>query len=371
MARIAAPRKRSLLVVAVLTPLWASYLVKAFAWRSMLGDEGLISWLLGPFGIPQPERLDRPLAHVHVLLAPVHDPAHLRGARADLAVAARGLVGSGGRAVRTFFRVTLPLAFPAVVAGSIFTFSFTLGDYILPGLIADQQFIGTVDLQRAQLAAARRRRLRDGADRGADRLPHHRPALGRLQSALGRWSSHHSHARCSGSPRVLTLAFIYVPLLVIAIYAFNENISQTWPISELHDEVVRRGVARRPGSPGPLAVGEGGPRRNGDRARPGYARLRRRRALPLLRQGDDLVPRHPADRAFRHHHRARAPGDDPQHPLAAGDRLLDLDDHHRPRDLLHRRRLQQLRRPAAAGSQGRWRRRRPTSARIRGRRSAT
>ena len=50
----------------------------------------------------------------------------------------------GARSVRTFWRVTLPLAFPAVVAGSIFTFSLTLGDYILPTLIADQQFIGTV-----------------------------------------------------------------------------------------------------------------------------------------------------------------------------------------------------------------------------------
>jgi putative spermidine/putrescine transport system permease protein len=50
----------------------------------------------------------------------------------------------GARSVRTFFRVTLPLAFPAVVAGSIFTFSLTLGDYIAPDLISSQQFIGTV-----------------------------------------------------------------------------------------------------------------------------------------------------------------------------------------------------------------------------------
>ena len=50
----------------------------------------------------------------------------------------------GGRSVRTFFKVTLPLAFPAVVAGSIFTFSLTLGDYIAPDLITSQQFIGTV-----------------------------------------------------------------------------------------------------------------------------------------------------------------------------------------------------------------------------------
>ncbi len=61
-------------------------------------------------------------------------PGSLLEASADL----------GARSVRTFWKVTLPLVFPAVVAGSIFTFSLTLGDYILPGLIADEQFIGTV-----------------------------------------------------------------------------------------------------------------------------------------------------------------------------------------------------------------------------------
>jgi putative spermidine/putrescine transport system permease protein len=61
-------------------------------------------------------------------------PVSLLEASADL----------GGKSLRTFWKVTLPLAFPAVVAGSIFTFSLTLGDYILPGLISNEQFIGTV-----------------------------------------------------------------------------------------------------------------------------------------------------------------------------------------------------------------------------------
>jgi putative spermidine/putrescine transport system permease protein len=148
MARVATPRMRNLLVVAVLTPLWASYLVKAFAWRSMLGDEGLIGWLLDPFGIATPSDwvglwLTFTYFWLPFMILPVYAgieriPSSLLEASADL----------GARSVRTFFRVTLPLAFPAVVAGSIFTFSLTLGDYILPSLIADQQFIGTVIYDR-------------------------------------------------------------------------------------------------------------------------------------------------------------------------------------------------------------------------------
>ena len=144
MARVAAPRKRNLLVVAVLTPLWASYLVKAYAWRTMLGEQGVVSWLLDPFGLQPPGDwvslwLTFTYFWLPFMILPIYAgleriPSSVLEASADL----------GGRSVRTFFKVTLPLAFPAVVAGSIFTFSLTLGDYILPGLIADQQFIGTV-----------------------------------------------------------------------------------------------------------------------------------------------------------------------------------------------------------------------------------
>jgi putative spermidine/putrescine transport system permease protein len=144
MARIASPRKRNLLVVAVLTPLWASYLVKAYAWRTMLGEQGVINWLLNPFGLSAPGDwtslwLTFTYFWLPFMILPIYAgleriPSSLLEASVDL----------GARSVRTFWKVTLPLAFPAVVAGSIFTFSLTLGDYILPGLIADQQFIGTV-----------------------------------------------------------------------------------------------------------------------------------------------------------------------------------------------------------------------------------
>jgi putative spermidine/putrescine transport system permease protein len=144
MARVASPRTRDLLVVAVLTPLWASYLVKAFAWNAMLGNDGFIAWVLDPLGLDPPGDftglwLTFTYFWLPFMILPVYAgleriPSSLLEASGDL----------GARSVRTFWRVTLPLVFPAVVAGSIFTFSLTLGDYILPTLIADQQFIGTV-----------------------------------------------------------------------------------------------------------------------------------------------------------------------------------------------------------------------------------
>jgi len=145
MARVASPRARNLLVVAVLMPLWASYLVKAYAWRIILSGEGVLNWALGPLGISFHGYSSAGLWLVFTylwlpfMILPVYAgleriPSSLLEASADL----------GGRSLRTFWRVTLPLAFPAVVAGSIFTFSLTLGDYIAPKLITSQQFIGTL-----------------------------------------------------------------------------------------------------------------------------------------------------------------------------------------------------------------------------------
>ena len=145
MARIASRRTRNLLVVAVLMPLWASYLVKAYAWQVILSGAGVINWLLEPFGLQFDGRSNAGLWLVFTYLwlpymvLPIYAgleriPTSLLEASADL----------GGRSFRTFTRVTLPLVFPAVVAGSIFTFSLTLGDYIAPTLIASDQFIGTV-----------------------------------------------------------------------------------------------------------------------------------------------------------------------------------------------------------------------------------
>jgi putative spermidine/putrescine transport system permease protein len=147
MARVASPRVRGLLVVAVLMPLWSSYLIKAYSWRQILSADGVLNWALSPLGIKGPGLNEVGLWLVFTylwlpyMILPVYAgleriPNSLLEASADL----------GGRGWTTFRRVILPLVFPALVAGSIFTFSLTLGDYIAPSLITTTQFIGNVIL---------------------------------------------------------------------------------------------------------------------------------------------------------------------------------------------------------------------------------
>jgi putative spermidine/putrescine transport system permease protein len=145
MAKVASPRVRALLVVAVLMPLWSSYLVKVYAWRTILQEEGMLNWALDPLGLHGPgfgnvatwlvfSYLWLPYMILPVYAGLERIPDSLLEASGDL----------GGKPWRTFRRVILPLAFPAVVAGSIFTFALTLGDYITPNLVSSTQFIGNV-----------------------------------------------------------------------------------------------------------------------------------------------------------------------------------------------------------------------------------
>ncbi len=153
MARVASPRTRGMLVVAVLLPLWAAYLVKVYAWRTILQGNGFLAWALGPFGVEAPglgEITNAWLVLSYLwlpyMILPVYAgleriPNSLLEASADL----------GGRPGTTFRRVILPMVFPALVAGSIFTFSLTLGDYITPDLVADAKFIGNVIYDNSSL----------------------------------------------------------------------------------------------------------------------------------------------------------------------------------------------------------------------------
>jgi putative spermidine/putrescine transport system permease protein len=146
MAKVASPRMRRLLVIAVLMPLWASYLVKAYAWRGMFSEGGLIDWLGKPFGIHSP---GYGLAATTITLAYLWLPYMILPIYAglervpDSLFEASGDLGAGSWT--TIRRVVLPMAFPAVVAGSIFTFSLSLGDYIAVTIVGGAgQLIGTV-----------------------------------------------------------------------------------------------------------------------------------------------------------------------------------------------------------------------------------
>src|SRR5437764_13916855 len=149
MARVAPHRLRAVLFVAVLLPLWSSYLVRIYAWRTILAKNGALNWALNGLGLP-----DAGLAYTNTamwivfsyvwlpfMVLPIYAaleriPDNYLEASSDL----------GGRSWMTFRRVILPLALPGIVAGSIFTFSLTLGDFITPALVggAGSAFIGNV-----------------------------------------------------------------------------------------------------------------------------------------------------------------------------------------------------------------------------------
>jgi putative spermidine/putrescine transport system permease protein len=151
MAQVASPRTRAVLFMLCLLPLWASYLVRVYAWRVILSPNGPLDWTLGLFGLGPaglyPSDLGVGIGFTYLwlpyMILPLYAglervPRSLLEASADL----------GARQVTTFRRIILPLVLPALAAGSIFTFSLTLGDYITPGLVSNNQFIGNVVLEQ-------------------------------------------------------------------------------------------------------------------------------------------------------------------------------------------------------------------------------
>jgi putative spermidine/putrescine transport system permease protein len=146
MAKLSKPRARGILVVAILMPLWSSYLVKVFAWRGILSSDGVLNWLLDPLGLSGP---GYGLVAVWLVMTYIWLPYMILPIYAGLERIPDTLLSAsedmGAKPFYTFRRVILPLVFPAVIAGSIFTFSLTLGDFIAVGLIGSgEQFIGTV-----------------------------------------------------------------------------------------------------------------------------------------------------------------------------------------------------------------------------------
>jgi putative spermidine/putrescine transport system permease protein len=158
-ARFARGRWKVLFYLGVMLPLWSSYLVKVYAWKMILAKEGIITWIFEGLGLTPV--LDLMLAipviggnslsvsyigtfvvflyvWLPFMILPIQAslervPASLLEASSDLGASPR----------QTLFTVTLPLALPGVIAGSIFTFSLTLGDYIIPQIVGSSRlFIG-------------------------------------------------------------------------------------------------------------------------------------------------------------------------------------------------------------------------------------
>lgn len=155
-ARFAPPRLKTYLYIAVTLPLWSSYLVRVYAWKLILAKEGIISWFFDLFGlqfildkllsIPGIGGSSLSLSPIGMFIAfcyiwlpymivPIQTalervPKSLLEASSDL----------GANTAQTFRNVILPLAFPGVIAGSIFTFSLTLGDFIVPQSLGNSRF---------------------------------------------------------------------------------------------------------------------------------------------------------------------------------------------------------------------------------------
>ncbi len=148
-ARLAPPRLRGALFVAVLVPLWSSYLVRVYAWRLILAKDGVLNWFLDHIGLGSVNvaysnwamwivfsYIWLPFMILPIWAAIERIPDSYLEASSDL----------GAHGFTTLRRVLWPLALPGIVAGSIFTFSLTLGDFITPTLVggAGSDFIGNV-----------------------------------------------------------------------------------------------------------------------------------------------------------------------------------------------------------------------------------
>ena len=153
-ARIAREKSRAVLIALLITPLWASYLVKIYAWRTMFYPEsGFINWLISPIGGSSPGFgifaviIGLTYLWLPYMILPIYAgmeklPSSLLDASSDL----------GAKSGRTFFSVILPITWPAIIAGSIFTFSLSMGDYITVQILGGTfQMLGNVVYQNFSL----------------------------------------------------------------------------------------------------------------------------------------------------------------------------------------------------------------------------
>lgn len=155
-ARYASPRLKTWLIIGVTIPLWSSYLVRVYAWKLILAKEGILSWFINLIGLNGV--LDWLLSiesiggsslalspiGMFIVFAYIWLPYMILPIQTALERVPHSLVEAssdlGAKPLQTFRTVLLPLAFPGVVAGSIFTFSLTLGDFIIPLSLGNSKF---------------------------------------------------------------------------------------------------------------------------------------------------------------------------------------------------------------------------------------
>jgi putative spermidine/putrescine transport system permease protein len=156
MARYAGGRVKAILYLAVMLPLWSSYLVRVYSWKLILAKEGILNWFFaklhlmwlmdGVLSLPVVGGTSLSVSYLGTFLVFLYIwmPYMVLPIQASLERVPASLIevssDLGARPGQTFRKVILPLAFPGVVAGSIFTFSLTLGDYIIPGIIGSSRF---------------------------------------------------------------------------------------------------------------------------------------------------------------------------------------------------------------------------------------
>ena len=165
MARYAGPKAKAFFYVGVMLPMWTSYLVKVYAWRLILAKQGILSWTFATVGaqpvldtlLATPVIGGPSLASSYIGMFIVFVYMWLPFMILPLAAALERVPGSllqasadlGARPGQTFRNVVLPLALPGLAAGSVFTFSLTLGDYIIPSVVgAPGYFIGMMVYQQ-------------------------------------------------------------------------------------------------------------------------------------------------------------------------------------------------------------------------------
>jgi putative spermidine/putrescine transport system permease protein len=156
MARYANPRVKALLYLSITLPLWSSYLVKVYAWKLILAKEGILSWVINQLhlasildwllGLPSIGGPSLSISPIGIFLVFVYVwlPYMVLPIQAALERVPKSLLEAsedlGAKPQRTFRHVILPLVIPGVIAGSIFTFSLTLGDFIVPTIMGNSSY---------------------------------------------------------------------------------------------------------------------------------------------------------------------------------------------------------------------------------------